>query len=217
MSARKKTLYKRKCKATTRKNIPCSNFAMKGSAYCYVHSFGRIEKIPLWRNSTFHFIAGILVAVGIFIYSQSTGPTRERQEYTAKKVDETKRLLEIMIALDKSSYPSLIKKYPLGYILFAVDHIQTIIPYESRLLDFVEIDWASSYIAEITDKEIKIDISNILIKKQHLILKDFRYVFPLIEGQVLEFPFRIKHVHIYGETLLVTDYGTVFIVGFREK
>lgn len=69
-----------KCAGKNKTGENCKNRAMKDSKYCYVHSFMKFKGIPLYKNSTFHFLFSMSLAIVIFIYSDWTGATKENQE-----------------------------------------------------------------------------------------------------------------------------------------
>jgi hypothetical protein len=64
---------------------------MRGGRYCYVHSFGRVEGVPWYKNLTLHSIVGLVISLGFGISSCSSGATKAKQDETLKRVDEIPR------------------------------------------------------------------------------------------------------------------------------
>jgi hypothetical protein len=109
-------LPEKKCRELTRKQKPCSNFPMKDSDYCYIHSFGKIKRVPLWKSATVHL--GLLLSIAGLFYSAGSyyfGATGKQIE-TVKKDTET--LVNELIIVRHSE---LLREYPEGYVIFYVN------------------------------------------------------------------------------------------------
>lgn len=79
-----------KCKALRKDKKSCNSYPMKGSDYCYGHSFGHIKNIPFYKNATIHFIVALLFAIFAFLYSFCFGPTKSNQREIIKHLKERK-------------------------------------------------------------------------------------------------------------------------------
>jgi hypothetical protein len=79
----KQPLNQRKFESKNRPSNPCGTLPMKDSPYCWRHTFGKVRKVPWWKNATFHTLAlGLILPLGLHFQSQLTGPTKENQENT---------------------------------------------------------------------------------------------------------------------------------------
>jgi len=80
-------IFPRTCKAVTKKGAPCKRPPMKGSEFCYIHSFDRHQRIAWWKHPKFHAtgvfvtILGVLITIILF----HLGPTREHQQKIIEK------------------------------------------------------------------------------------------------------------------------------------
>lgn len=81
------------CKANTKRGDVCKNHAMKGSEYCYVHSFGRFKRIPIWKNASVHFIVTLVIAILIFVITMHKGASRINQEKILRETGTLKELI----------------------------------------------------------------------------------------------------------------------------
>jgi len=168
-SARKKTSVTL-CSATTKQSTPCKNHAMKGAAFCYVHSLGRIQRVPIWKNATFHFAVGLFAAVVIAIVSSQYTASRKTQAQAFWQVEYNTSLLDdIWLSQHESK---LLEKYPSGYVLFGVDPCSVdqihsekrLIPRKGRVLEEYEFKWDRVTISELTNDSVTIELPNITYK-----------------------------------------------------
>ncbi len=83
-----------KCKAKTRKHKDCRNRAIKGTNYCYVHSFGKFKKIPLLKNPNIHLF-GLLLTILLWIIGQMIGATKANQNKILNGQEEIKNIIKI--------------------------------------------------------------------------------------------------------------------------
>lgn len=74
------------CETRTRKNTPCSNHALKGGRYCYVHSFGKFSHVPWHKNPAAHLFIGV-VGIGLTVWGLTTGATKSGQEKAQQSLD----------------------------------------------------------------------------------------------------------------------------------
>lgn len=76
--------------------------------------------------------------------------------------EKTRELIKEIGRVDKVNYENLIKKYPFGYIIFAVDHDKIkLIPGPSHLPDDYEIDWNKASFYKLTSDVIGINLPDI--------------------------------------------------------
>lgn len=66
----------------------------------------------------------------------NTGETSETKEKLREIAETLKGLGE------QHSKEKLLKQYPLGYVIFEIDHKNLVFPYDQQLLDEYDIDWS---------------------------------------------------------------------------
>jgi hypothetical protein len=210
------------CKATKGDGAKCNNNSMHNSIYCYVHSLGRVKNVPLLKNSIFHFIVAVSLALSIFSYSIQKGPTREHQDTAISKTDENiristdiKKLLQTMQQMNKTSYDTLITKYPFGYILFAVDHSEIIVPGEGKFLTDYELNINDSRVIEMNSNAITLLFPDIYYVPRKLKTTKIAMRLPRTLNTVVEYPFDVFPNNIYFELLEDKVNTIIYVVGFK--
>jgi hypothetical protein len=193
---------------------------MKSSAFCYVHSFGRFKRVPWHKNPLIHLalaIAGIVLT----LYIWRTGPTAASQELLLREtqrntenISEIRRLLDTMSNVDEKRRADLSKRYPLGYILFGIDHREVAIPYTSRLTSDFQIDWSQAEVKLGAD-EIIVTVPNILDPKRDI------YLHGIGIGATRAIGYRMPAINQSGVDIslaVLADYGSsvVCALGFSE-
>ena len=123
-------------------------------------------------------------------------------------------LLTKMNKIEGDNYTELIAKYPLGYILFSIDHRNIIIPNSSVLLKDYEIDWNSAKVLSISEDEIIIRLPNFIQTKNNVSFNDVTSRGKRIIG-VLGNPPDIHGTKIVTELLEDTKEGIIAIIGFK--
>lgn len=209
----KKSMYEKKCEATTRGNTPCTKSPMEGSKYCWHHRLSRKGGTPFYTNTTVQFFLAFILAIAGICVALFYGPTKKGQEQI---LDNQKRLFEIMTKTDKTLYPVLIKKYPLGYIIFMVDYENTVLPYKNRLSEFISIDSLNLSPDSIADKKVSIIINNLVLKKEDVKLTNITISMPITKSSV-QWSIGPKNINMYAELLEKTMYGLIYVLGFEEK
>ncbi|MHC4742808.1 MAG: hypothetical protein ACYS8Z_12900 [Planctomycetota bacterium] len=115
----------------------------------------RYRMLNFWHK--FGFWAGVVTFLGfaVGVYILLVGPTKSNQE-------DMLILLQRMELTNKTDYNRLIRQYPLGYVLFAIDHSETIRPYEHKMepSEKMQIDWDSMKIVDMTADTITITPPN---------------------------------------------------------
>ncbi len=214
------------CCATTKKNRPCKNHAMKGASFCYIHSLGRIREVPIWKNATFHFVVGIIIAVIIAIVAFQYTASRKTQDAIFRRVEYNTSLLDdIWISQHESK---LLQKYPAGYVLFGVDprNINQItsekrmIPRQGRVLDEYTFKWDRATISELTDESVTIELPNITYKPLNTHVYGCAIVLNRkIPGKPRLLPIRPEGVknRIYAELAYDKSSLIAFVIGFKPE
>ena len=212
------------CEAKTKNGKICKNHSMTNSTYCYIHSFGKISKVPWYKNLTIHSIIigifGILLAIVIF----KTGPTKKTQEDILNNTFELKSLIKEVIQVKKENYSFLLSKYPSGFILLGVDYSGLITPPKSnRLRDYV-LDWSNVNIVFLEDNSISFLLPDITYSPRdgsaHLSFTGIITKIPKGQpGSIYPFPFAAMRIpdNIYIEIISYSQNGAILCVGFRNK
>ncbi len=110
-------------------------------------------------------VGPILIRKGDKINKQIDEQVRD-QKLTKTFQDESEKTRELVKKeigrVDKVNYESLIKRYPFGYIIFAVDHDKIkLIPGPSHLPDDYEINWNKAGLYKLTSDVIGINLPDI--------------------------------------------------------
>jgi len=112
---------------------------------------------------------------------------------------------------------SLVEKYPLGYVVFDVDHTSTVFPYESKGLDNWEFDWSTVRIVQ-DDKHIGFTLPNIRSRGSanwQIVNNQIggvdKKVGPIFRGQRI---WGDRVVALRGEILAIRQNGIVLLLGF---
>lgn len=211
------------CRAKTRKGEPCRQHPIKNARYCYIHSFGKTEGVPFWKNSTVHFVLPVILTIAIFSYTQLTAPKKESQQKILKESEQTHEAVNHLIALmrrfEQNNYGDLIKKYPLGYILFGIDHQEVIIPYDSPLRTEIEIDWNQTKILKITKEWIGVEIPSIITRLDGRLLSftAIKFMVEKTPGELdLYFPNYPYKVRMYYQLIIGDPQGFICLLGFEK-
>lgn len=204
-----------KCIAITRRKTRCRNNAMKNSDYCYVHSFGHLKRVPFWKNPVIHLVFSIVVAIIIFLISLRCTASKQEQKKSRQEQKKMLSLLEEMQRIDETEYKKLIQKYPHGYILFAVDHKENIIPYNSHLIrEQYEIEWNTAK-AILSEEEMFFAFPTMYGKKRKVSFVGNTVSIP---RGVVSYPsgFEIFGLGIYAELLVDNSDVVIGVIGFKE-
>ncbi len=201
----------KKCKATTRKKTHCRKPAMSNSDYCYIHSFGHLKRVPWWKNFTVHLTVPIVLSIVtivlplILFYS---GPTKKNQQ-------EILDLLQQMRAIDMTQSEELLRKYPLGYVLFGNEHGEEIITLSKRHMEeIIEVDWANTRL-ELAEDHVTIRFPPFLYKKFRSHIHVDRIVIPRNVGRTF-CPMAFPDVEIIVELLVDNGKDVICALGFRK-
>lgn len=127
-----------------------------------------------------------------------------------------KRMDELTARLGNSfDRKALLAKYPLGYVIFELDHSEKVFPYDNSLMDKYDIKWEQAKISQNTDTFIELRLPEIVAKNG----------MRQIENAITGGPKRVGNlggyfvgdVTVWGEILEIKDTGIVFLVGFEKN
>ena len=102
-----------------------------------------------WSIPSKHTTLGLLVGVAALVLTVALfrlGPT-------AAKQDETLAIVKRMERVQSENDEQLLKRFPLGYVLFTATLRKEIIPLDPKTKDF-EVDWHSAKVVEITEERV---------------------------------------------------------------
>ena len=141
-----------------------------------------------------------------FIFNQ--GDTAETKE----KLREIHEAIKALGA--QASNESLLKQFPLGYVIFDIDFKNQVTPYDQHLVSQYDIDWSVV--------ELKTNA-----QKYALRLPDFRpksgdggltdiWISAAKEPSIYASGACVNDLMVLGRILAVTEKGVVFVVGFAR-
>lgn len=106
----------------------------------------------------------LIAVVGWYLDLYVNQPQDKSVHIQEEILEESKKqtnLLAEMKRIDETDSEELLKRYPLGYILFAIAHPTVVISYESRLKKECIIDLAKASITGLNQESIQIEIPSI--------------------------------------------------------
>lgn len=175
-----------------------------------VKKLGPVNKFLFWVA----IIASILSLI-YFFFGVCFGPTKKNQQAMLSNDQRVLKLLEEMKRIDETGYENLIKRYPLGYAIFAVDHREVIIPYNSRLeKEVVEIKWNTANISKLTEREIILQLPSFI--DIHNVQSYGNYVGGERKIGRIGHGLGTHGIAQYAELLIDGPEGLIFVVGFKE-
>lgn len=181
---------------------------MSHSDYCYVHSLGHFKKVPLWKNLTNHLLSIIaIISFLLAVYSFKTGATKTDIDQIRDKMDR----------YYNSDNERLLRSYPAGYALFAIDnHKQLIVPDKNMLLGSYDIHLQNLRITEVSKEYITFYLSMRYFKegKFDQTLRDI-----LIRTSRTEGPkkvIQLKDLQVFLEILEDNNDGTIILIGLKK-
>jgi hypothetical protein len=206
----------RKCRELTRKKEPCANFPMKESDYCYIHSFGKFQRVPFLKNPLFHLFLGLLVGVPGTYYSFRSfysGATGEQVESVKKGMETIVNELIIV------RHSELLRKYPEGYVVFYIDEKNQInLPSNSVFYDrqHYTVNWDEAKISSSDRARIGILIPTIIDLKDGCSLTNVLVGITPKEGVVWPVMSPCK-LQITIEVVSVKNEKVICVLGFARN
>ena len=180
------------------------------------------------------FIIGLLSIVlwgiGVMIQLQF-GATKKSQEKIIRgqleiKGDESLLLegqkeiktilLHQMKRINEERHRELIAKYPLGYVLFGIDHKEIIIPYKSQIENQFDINWNPAQVKEVTSEIVRLTLPDIYWARQNATIRNYTFGFSRKVG----FPksaLLMAGIEVITEILSDDKKGIVILIGFKNK
>ena len=195
---------------------------MAGASFCYIHSLGKFQQVPFWRNATLHSIA---LAIIIAIVSCYFTASRSKQDDMFRIIEHNTSLLE---DIRTKQYESrLLEKYPSGYVLFGIDpgsvhqvrSENRVIPRKGMVLNEYAFKWDRVIISDLTDEYVTIEMPNIT----YIPLNSQIYGTAMILNRKFprtpfKYPLRPRGVknRIFVEIVYDTPSFFTFVIGFKH-
>ncbi len=110
---------------------------------------------------------------------------------------------------------ALLKKYPLGYIVFKLDYKNEVFPYDNSLISRYDINWNVVQFTKNTDTEIELRLPDIASKEGEGAFTDAVTGGPKRVGNLGGAG--IGDLLVLGEILEIQKTGIVFLVGFERR
>ncbi|MGH7325465.1 MAG: hypothetical protein ACREJ9_12585 [Candidatus Rokuibacteriota bacterium] len=155
--------------------------------------------------------ASLLAYFAPTIYSGYVPPLQDlsSQRRLEEKVD---RLLQ---SFGERVRPErLLRKFPLGYVIFEVDHMNQVPPYDRRLLDEYEVDWSVVRLKDLGDR-VDLRLPDFRHRGEGGALADVHIVLPKqVTG--LGAGAQVGDLAIVGELVAIRETGIVFVIGFMR-
>lgn len=134
------------------------------------------------------------------------------------RLDEIKKLLQTRG--DDATPKELLKRYPLGYVVFDVDYTNSVFPYKSEALSDFDIDWSGVEIKNSPPGNVLIRVPNITGKGKW---SGFREMTVGITTPKELGPFKrvgylvvFNDIGLKGEILAISEKGIVVVLGFTH-
>jgi hypothetical protein len=130
------------------------------------------------------------------------------------KLDDIKKLIESQSK--EATEKELLKKYPLGYVIFDVDHKNEVVPYAAQaILDKYELDWSGVGVSEPSGGGIIVKLPGLKAKDGSIALSSASTGGPKKVGYVGGFG--TNGLQVSAEILAIGKDGIVFLVGFDKS
>jgi hypothetical protein len=133
----------------------------------------------------------------------------------AAKLDEITRLLKAQGG--RTAPEKLLAKYPLGYIIFDIEHENAVFPYRTHAFDNWGFDFTNVKVINSMADRVTIQMPDIYPKAGR---SGPRIISPMITTPKKVGPFSVRYIFsdrdiaLTGEVLAVKDGSMVFILGF---
>ena len=130
------------------------------------------------------------------------------------KLDEIKKLIESQNK--EATEKALLRKYPLGYVIFDVDHSNQVIPYAAhKILDKYELDWSGVGVSIPSPGRVVVKLPGLQAKDGSVGLSGGSTGGPLRVGNLGGFG--ADDLVVWAEILAIGKDGIVFLVGFDKE
>jgi hypothetical protein len=172
----------------------------------------RYKRLTLWNK--IGVIGSLASIIGLLIYFIPSG-IEDKLDKNMEASKEVKNLLLEMKRIERTASAELIKKYPLRYVLFAVDHKEIILPNEGSALNEFDFSWETARVIKLNRDEIMIQLPNMIHRKNNIIISNFTSGGKRKIGVLDRNGF--AGVRIFTELLADDDAGIVALIGFRRS
>jgi hypothetical protein len=109
---------------------------------------------------------------------------------------------------------ALLKKYPMGYVVFDLEYTNSVFPYDQKLPDGFELDWKGVGFTAITKDSYELRLPSVSKDGQKFLGN------PIVSGPKqadgLGNGFAFGDTLVVAEILAITERGMVFVIGFKQ-
>jgi hypothetical protein len=132
------------------------------------------------------------------------------------RLEEIKKLLEDRQGL-KASSDQLLKRYPLGYVIFDVENVKSVLPYRNEIAKTWHIDWSVVEIQDETKDGFWLRLPDMRNKNGVGSFLNSRVGVPKRVGPFPQTIMRQGSVDLKGEILAINEGRIVFLLGFVDN
>jgi len=139
----------------------------------------------------------------------------------AARLDEITKLLKAQG--DRATPKNLLTKYPLGYIIFDVDYMNSVFPYRSQALDAWDFDWSVVKVSPLklpgeTEDLVGVRLPDIRVKgRPSPLMQNIGVAGPKKVGAFPGTAFSDSVINMKVEILAIRENGIVFLLGFTKN
>jgi hypothetical protein len=135
------------------------------------------------------------------------------------KLDEIRKLIREQQG-DRATPGNLLKKYPLGYVVFDIDEQKSVFPYASKsLLDHWDFDWSTVKLTENEQKNhVWLTMPNMVDKVSRTTIRSMQTEGPKKLGifGARNALLATDNFYMRAEILAIKQDGIVFLIGFTR-
>jgi hypothetical protein len=130
-------------------------------------------------------------------------------------VDEIRELIKQRG--EKYTREALLKKYPLGYVIFDLDYSNSVVPYDAQLPSEYKLDWKVVGFTSITKDRYELRLPDIYTKEgKPAMIGITTSCKKQVGGWQGGASIGDTDVLMWSEILAITDKGIVFLIGFEH-
>jgi hypothetical protein len=165
-----------------------------------------ISKYKRWSSPTKIAICLSIIGIVLTIYFSISGSLAQN------------KILKLIEHTDKTYSPQLLQKYPLGYVLFAIQSGEENITFtKDRLSKEFSIDWNTAKVSEITKDKIVLRFPDMKIIDSNGTFVGSYLGFPRKIGIPYSIIVMGENIHIIGELLVDENENFICAIGFRRS
>ena len=170
----------------------------------------------------FIIILTLIAVVSPLIYcvvQMKSGASKKLQEEARiDRQNKHKELLSKISSIEATEQTELLQTFPQGYILFAIDHEEHIVPYTSKLKSDYKVNWNKAKVIELTSNKVEVQLPDIYRNKDDPVIINCqgataRYIGYKQRGRILTID--AGNLGIVLGILSDDDSGIIIVLGFQ--